>query len=264
MSGVSIGRGKSGRRKAGAVHRRSISQLVAEGSQRKVYEYLEVYYDENDEIIQSSHPGVQDDTNDDERQKACEQMEIAETLGRPCTEDCVQFDKNTVEDQQHDNRKNESDKLAQKETNVQSETPPVSYTEDIQTKRNNNLVDSIAKLQMQIEELLKQSTRNHSELRTELADMKSDLVNEQLKVCEMQTENRELRQRNALCEGMILCQGVEIERNKEAILDIKCRQMRDNVVLSGILEENETDTELFDKVAHFLKIELKMKIKREW
>ena len=141
------------------------------------------------------------------------------------------------------------------------------FTQDGQTnhcnwdrqRNDNDLVNVMENLQAEIKELVQQSKKNHQEVKTELVNLTSVIMCERQKVDQLQMENKLLKDRNSLCEGMILRQGREMDRIKEDILNMKCREMQDNVVLSGIPErENETEDELLDEVNGFLKTELKM------
>ena len=78
--------------------------------------------------------------------------------------------------------------------------------------------------------------------------------NEQLK---KKVENMEKRQR--LSEGLITKLKTQIEQQQDAIVDLKCRSMRDNVVVNGIKEDpNETWEKTKEKVEKFFKKELKI------
>ena len=77
---------------------------------------------------------------------------------------------------------------------------------------------------------------------------------------DLQEENKILKERNELCEGMILRQQTQIETIKEDILYLKCQHLRNNVILSGIPEkEQETQHDIHNAVGQFMKDELKMK-----
>ena len=84
-------------------------------------------------------------------------------------------------------------------------------------------------------------------------------MNERRIVNELKEEATMLRERNTVCEGLLLRQQNQIQTIQKDILHLKSQQMRDNVIISGISEgENETQDILFNKVSQFMKDELKM------
>ena len=89
-----------------------------------------------------------------------------------------------------------------------------------------------------------------------LKESVSDLVTEN---CEMKTEIGILRERLLLAEGLIIQSQTKIIQQADQITDLRCRSMRENIVVHGIPEDqNETWQKSNEKIKSFLKDDLKI------
>ena len=89
-----------------------------------------------------------------------------------------------------------------------------------------------------------------------LKESVSDLVTEN---CEMKTEIGILRERLILAEGLIIQSQTKILQQADQITDLRCRSMRENIVVHGIPEDqNETWQKSNEKIKSFLKDDLKI------
>ena len=103
-----------------------------------------------------------------------------------------------------------------------------------------------------VESLIKKLSEDVKDLKHSVAD----LVNENI---ELRTNVEVLQKRLQITEGLTLRNQSKILQQTDQITDLKCRSMRDNVVINGIPEgTNETWEQSKEKFKTFLKDDLKI------
>ena len=218
MSGRYIGKGRVGGRMITGRKRKASGQLFGDRSQPKVLDYLEEYYDEDDNII-ATKP---------ERLIQCASQQ-SEVLGIDISYE-------------------PENKCSLPTVNNISEQP-IAVTKAQGTEENiiADLMELVKTLQIQMQDLGTQSMSNYTELKLELVYIASVLQGEKTKVVKLQDENKILKERTSVCEGMIMRQDREIEKIKEDMIQMKCHQLKKNIVVSGL---NETDKESEEELTH--------------
>ena len=95
--------------------------------------------------------------------------------------------------------------------------------------------------------------------KTDIMDLRntvSELVTEN---CELKTELGILQERLLIAEGLIIQAQSKALQQAEQITDLKCRSMRENIVVNGITEDNDEDWKKSEqKIKTFLKDDLKI------
>ena len=90
----------------------------------------------------------------------------------------------------------------------------------------------------------------------DLRDTVSKLVTEN---CELKTELGILQERLLVAEGLIIQGQSKALQQAEQITDLKCRSMRENIVVHGISEDKDEDWQMSQtKIKNFLKNDLKI------
>ena len=92
-------------------------------------------------------------------------------------------------------------------------------------------------------------------LQQDIRDLKASLEFSQSQIEELRKENAVLKRTVKEVQQSTASLTLEKKRMKESVLDLQCRQMRDNLIFSGITEDN---VEPEKTVRHFLSSKLKM------